>query len=264
MRFQKIILILIACFGNLYLAAQDSLQVVQAEKLKGSVYDPVNKRRVPFAHIINQKKSLGTIGDTIGNFSIQADSGDVLFISAMGYQFDIQHVTAEMMDSQEGIEIQLVPRAYMLPEVVIYELNTYTKFKKKFMEVEIEDDRYVVPGLPDVRPGRIPALLDTNVIRHPLFAIIHPISFFYYNFNKRQKNLRLYLKLLDRDRLKALAAIRYNKEVINSITGLEGEDLDDFIDFCKIPPEYVIRTNDYNLYILTLKLLEEYRDSMAQ
>jgi hypothetical protein len=233
--------------------AQDSVQ----EMLNGRVYDKYNKRNVSYAHIINRAKASGTISDSTGVFTIPAETGDTLFISAMGYQFDLVHV--DSVTSDTSFVLNLVPRAYMLPEVVIYELNTYEKFKKRFVEVEVEDDRYHIPGLPHFRPMGIPSLRDTNYIRNPLFALRSPISFLYYNFSRKEKNRRKYYQLLEEDELKRQARIKYPDELIMEVTDLEPEEIEDFLFFCDFNPRFILSLNDYEIINLIKEKYRQYQ-----
>jgi len=116
------------------------------EFLTGKVYDRYNERNVSYAHVVNQTNARGTISDSAGVFVLRASIGDTLFISAMGYQFDILHVRRISTDTSFMIEV--VPRAYMLPEVVIHELNTYEKFKERFVEIQLDDGELIIPGIP--------------------------------------------------------------------------------------------------------------------
>jgi hypothetical protein len=225
--------------------------------LTGRVYDKYNERNVSYAHVINRARASGTISDSSGVFTIPASKDDTLFVSAMGYQFDLAHV--DSVTSDTSFILNLVPRAYMLPEVVIYELNTYEKFKKRFAEVEIKNDTYHVPGLPHFRPMGVPSLRDTNYIRNPLFAISSPISFFYYNFSKREKNRRLYYQLLADDELARKARLKYSDELLLELTNLEEYEIDDFLAFCDFNPRYILSLNDYEIYKLIKQKYRQYQ-----
>jgi len=177
----------------------------------------------------------------------------------MGYQFDIKAVEEAMFDTAYSYEIQIRPRAYMLPEVIIHELATYEQFRKRFIEIKLKDDHYYVPGLPRIKPRDVPLLYDEDYIKHPLFAISSPISFFYYNFSRREKNKRLYYKLVAADQLKLLADRKMNKAAIARITGIEEDDLDDFIEYCNLTPQMILNTTEYELYLYLSRKLRSYK-----
>ncbi len=266
MKLSRIILLFLVFPAALTLVGQDTVKTrwPEARFLEGYVWDQVNKKAVPYTHIINRNRASGTISDTSGMFAIRANIGDTLFVSAMGYQFEVIKIVDEMLEGPEGAVINMLPRAYMLPEVVIYELNTYEKFRDKFFELTVEHERYTVPGIPLIERRRIPALMDTNYIRNPMFAITSPISFLYYNISRREKNKRLYMELMQKEQLRTLAARRFNKTMLTRITGLEGAQLDEFIEFSDIDPYFILRTNDYELYILTLRRLDDFNRMKMQ
>ncbi len=226
--------------------------------LTGRVYDKYNERGVSYAHVINRAVLSGTISDSLGIFIIPATKGDTLFISAMGYQFDLAVVDSVSADT--AFVVNLVPRAYMLPEVVIYELNTYEKFKKRFAEIRLEDETYHIPGLPHVKPLGVPSLRDTNYLQNPLFALRSPISFLYYNFSKREKNRRKYYQLLEEDQVRKRARSKYTDELIIRATGIEEDEIDDFLRFCDFDPQYILSLTDYEIYRLIIERYRQYRE----
>jgi len=226
--------------------------------LTGRVYDKYNERGVSYAHVINRAVLSGTISDSLGIFTIPAAKGDTLFVSAMGYQFDLAVVDSVSADT--AFVVNLVPRAYMLPEVVIYELNTYEKFKKRFAEIELEEDTYQIPGLPHVKPFGVPSLRDTNYLQNPLFALRSPISFLYYNFSKREKNRRKYYQLVEEEQMRKKARLKYSDELIMRVTGIEEDEIDDFLRFCDFDPQYILSLSDYEIYQLIIEKHRKYRE----
>jgi len=225
------------------------------EFLTGKVYDRYNERNVSYAHVVNQTNARGTISDSAGVFVLRASIGDTLFISAMGYQFDILHVRRISTDTSFMIEV--VPRAYMLPEVVIHELNTYEKFKERFVEIQLDDGELIIPGIPHLKPRAIPKLQDTNYIRNPLFALNSPISFLYYNLSRKEKNKRKYNQLVELDRIREIAMRRIDTSMIIQVTGIDSLEVAEFIRYCDFQPMQVAVMNDYDLYqVIRRKYLE--------
>jgi hypothetical protein len=243
-------------FGNLKaqdISGQDSTNI-----LIGRVYDQYNKKNVSYAHVVNQTRASGTISDSLGVFIIRSSAGDTLFISAMGYQFDIIHVPGATTDT--SFVINLIPRAYMLPEVVIHELNTYEKFKERFVEIQLDADDIHIPGIPHLKPRTIPKLQDTNFIRNPMFALSSPISFLYYNLSRKEKNRRKYNELIKQDQIREKAEKRIDTAAIMRITGLPRSEVEDFILFCEFNPTMMMAMTDYELYQYIRRKYSEYRE----
>ena len=62
-----------------------------------------------------------------------------------------------------------------------------------------------------------------------LTAIFHPTSFLYYKFNKDEKEKRNTLMAIKTDREWQLFSLVYNKEIASRVTGLQGDELDNFM-----------------------------------
>jgi hypothetical protein len=137
-------------------------------------------------------------------------------------------------------------------------LDTYEKFKKGFMSVQVETEDYHVPGLPHIQPREVPLLRDENYLKSAGFALNSPVSFMYYNFSKREKNKRLYYQLVQNDKLKEMMNQRFNDTVMMKITGLSLEELDPFKDFCNFQPGVILGLTDYQYYMLVRRKYTEY------
>ncbi|WP_422080390.1 SusC/RagA family TonB-linked outer membrane protein [Ulvibacterium sp.] len=105
--------VFLICFGLQQLYAQQTIT--------GTVTDE-NDQGVPGANVVVQGTTNGVVTDFDGNFSIEADSGDVLVISYLGYS--TQSVT---VGNQTTINIQMVPDASELDEVVVIGYGTVKK-----------------------------------------------------------------------------------------------------------------------------------------
>lgn len=229
---------------------------------RGIFQDPLLRKNIAHVHVINKNNATGTISDTSGYFIIRARAGDTLFVSAIGYDFELLPVDSTAWASGDTVAITLVPRAYTLPEVVIYELDTYEKFRKRFTEIRLEPEGFHIPGIPDIKPREVPRLLDPDYLKSAGFAVNSPVSFLYYNLSKREKNRRLYYELLQKQRLREMAEAKFGQEEFSAITGLQGDDLEDFIEFSGITPEMILRLTEYELRIRIRESMERYEKRM--
>ncbi|NOU62007.1 carboxypeptidase-like regulatory domain-containing protein [Marinifilum caeruleilacunae] len=109
-----------------------SLQVKGQKEtnITGKVIDQKTQESLPYATVIYQNKSIGTITDLNGNFTLSitdASETDSIFISYMGYE-SIKTVIAECSKTNQ---FELKPNINKLNEVIV----TSKKFKlKKFIE----------------------------------------------------------------------------------------------------------------------------------
>ena len=97
-------------------------------------------------------------------------------------------------------------------------------------------------------------------------AVTSPITALYNKFSKKEKLNRLYKELIDNEEEVDRLPKKYNRELVTSLTGLEGEELLNFMTFCKFSyydlirwsPEFIIlqiknKYGDYEFY----KAIEE-------
>jgi len=149
--------------------------------------------------------------------------------------------------------------------------ETFAEFKREFLKTnfrntiakdidakltreEIMNARFSQGGILAFIPGKVGQ------------AIMHPISFLYNTFSRKAKMERLYQELVANEEEVYNLAQKYNQNIVTTITGLENEELLDFMTFCKFSyydlvrwsPEFIIlqikkRYDDYEYY----KAIEE-------
>lgn len=86
--------------------------LITTAQISGTVFDAETDQSLPGANVIIKGTQTGTSTGTDGTFTINAQEGDVLVVSFVGYQE--KEVTAE-----EGMEIYLEPDAKALGEIVV-------------------------------------------------------------------------------------------------------------------------------------------------
>jgi hypothetical protein len=202
--------------------------------------------------------------DKDGNFEILAKKGDTIVVSKSSYQQKLVVVSPKDA-TKKTIEIAIFHKAVLLREVVIYALpSTYDKIKKDFVNVTLSDINKEMEGIALTQQDKINAEYTNsgekgNILRHTPAA--SPITWLYDKFSKKKKMERLYYDLVsNQDGVDNLPQ-KYNRELVSSITGLYGDELLDFMTFCKFSyydlvrwsPEYIItlienKFDDYEFY----------------
>jgi len=154
---------------------------------------------------------------------------------------------------------------------------TYEEFKRDFMNTSFTNvsKKIKVPGLtkeeiiyaefsPESSPNLLkilPYIMPSKVGKEISNAIMHPISYLYDKFSRKKKMERLYQELVDNEEEVYNLSQKYNRDIVTSLTGLEDEELLDFMTFCKFSyydlvrwsPEFIIlqvkkRYGDYEYY----------------
>jgi hypothetical protein len=131
---------------------------------------------------------------------------------------------------------------------------TYEELKKEFLEMPFAKDENKV----DLRIRReeiMPYPETGAIIKGPFTALYDALS-------RHGKIHRKYLEMIKQDQLELMASKAYNEDVVQKITGLQtGEEVQDFMNFCPLRPEFVVNSSKYELYLAVKNCYKEYQRS---
>jgi len=237
------------------------LNAQQRTMIAGIVIDPVSGKGVAAAHVLNLTDSLATITSPEGAFKIPVQLGDSLVFSSIGYHMRAIIISEKQLLS-DFLQINMAARDYQLSEVEVNPLGTKDQFRKKFMDLEVDDGSIEIAGIkkPPVDPRTIPVTEDKNEIKKAKY-LLSPASFIYGNLSKDAK-ARQELHRLEAEKEKH----RYNYQKFNdpkveNITGYTGEKLHEFMDFCNFSEADIYRMSEYELTIAILNKQKSYEAS---
>lgn len=240
--------------GVLQLIILTTINGIKADEMiqEGMVVDSLSGKPVPFVHILNESSRRGYITDSLGKFSIRTELGDTLAFISLGYLGKVV-----IVDTLLPV-IKLMPRTYDIEEVSIEDYRSYKQFQNDFLNLEVENEEEI-QGLPKGKPIDIPVLLDTNYLANDAFMIFHPVSYLYYKFSKEERSKRkaFYLKRQEGEQL--VIEKKYNRDIVHHITGLEGEELTNFIGFCNFSHKYLFESTELEIVIRIYEKFEEYK-----
>lgn len=234
---------------------------------EGFVIDSSTGQPISFVHILNESTRRGYITDSTGKFQISIKHGDTLVFISLGYMGKVIIVDSLFHD------VSLLPRTYKIDEVSIQGIRSYEQFKRDFLQIELEEKRKI-QGLPEGKPIDIPILLDTNYIHSDAFLVFHPLSYLYYNFSKEEKSKRKVFYLERREGEQIIIDRKYNRNLVHKITGLEGDELTNFIGFCNFSHQFLLYATEldivnkinekFSAFKLIIKTNEEISDSQPE
>jgi len=223
---------------------QDSLKLIYGQVITAG------KRPVSLAHVINIDSKTGVASDTIGYFKIWVKPKNMLIISAIGFEFTEYQVPENIPDTLIKIHVKF--KVYELPEVSITYFGTYKEFEYKVLNFKLKDEnlinKQVLKDLPT---------LENPVPYEPNLG--NPITLLYDMFSKEGKSRRKYMELKEEEPIKLRAEARYNREIVKNLTGLDGNELDEFMKSCNYSYSYIINTSDYLLYDEIVKKSEVFK-----
>ncbi len=248
---KKYSLFLLINLSTFSLCAQESDSLYY---FSGQVISIEGEYPVALAHVINIDQRWGVVADTLGYFEIWVKPGNILNISAIGFDYLEYGINGTKKDSL--IRIYLQSRYYEIPEASISYLGTYKDFEYKVLNLELPDI-----GINPEFEKLFKHVEVSSFVVEP--TITGPASLIYVLFSKEAKAIKKYIKLTKEDKVKEEVYPRYNEHIIRNLTGLSGEEAYEFMEFCDFQDKYILSIDDYNLYseiLLQFKAFKKSKD----
>ena len=203
------------------------------------MYDKDSITPMQYAYVINKNASNGIVTNDKGEFSLRIHIGDTLCISYVGY-FMTTLYTCLLKDSVKNsvlnVKIYLQQKTSQLSAVVIAS-HSFSKEQKETYQRKI--DEY------------------SRGISSPLAS---PISALYYTFSKKGKELQklsvLYRQLEVNERKES----RLSPDRVRRITGNDTLNVNDFLNYCFLPDQFIFYASDYDLFLTIKKYYARYME----
>ncbi len=229
---------------------QDSLKFRNFQAIDAFSGEPVT-----LAHIINESKHVGTISDMLGYFSLPLGTGDTIKITAIGYyEFTLYSWGQFNVDSML-YTLRLTPRVYELKEVKISRFTTYNNFLKEVVGLKLPKSKE------QLQIERIHDYFNRTIKRMALLDL--PKATSGATFGK-DWYMRQYEKLdehLERERQRRAIDKKYNPGIVSELTGLKGNEIQAFIDYCHFDDKFLLTSTDYEIREKIVERFREYQQS---
>lgn len=247
----RIVLSIALIFCVLFVNAQDSQFTI-----KGMLINKEDKSPVPYAHIINQAKKSMTVSNIEGIFQKSASPGDTLMVSIIGYEA-YAFVISEKANSSFEMIIELTPSSRLLEAVKVYAFKPEEDFKREILELEtLHNPNQKQVNLPKItfEPDyssyfNTPPPGSTQVATFGTGARLTPFK--YVDKEKAKVN--------QLEKRKEIIHSKYNEYIVSEITGLKGEELKKFIDWCNMDENFIVESNAYDIAKALLACLDDYK-----
>lgn len=241
-----------------------SVQSVMAQErvlLGGVLRNFITGEPVVSAHVLNLTDSLATISSEAGTFKIPVHLGDSLVFSSIGYQTKAL-IIGEKELAADFVDVKLIQREYQLQEVEVNPLGSKAQFRKKFMDLEVDDGTIQIVGVdqPTKERREIPITEDKNEIKKAKY-IFNPASFIYGNFSKDAKARQELHRLEGEKEKHRYNYQKFNEEAVNRITGYTGDRLVEFMDYCNFSEDQIYRYSDYELTVAILHKQKSFEET---
>jgi hypothetical protein len=248
------IFLLLCMYASAY--AQQPLQSGEI-KISGIIYDASSSERIPFVHIIDVKKNKGTSANDNGNFSFSANVQDSIKFTAIGYE-DFYLVIDDSLRLENFITVRLAPKTYMLQALDFYATDPMKGFYLK----DIERDTTIKFG----SKGH-PGAAYWNGVSGGGSGYITGFANLFNSHHKQEKKLGkilaeetrlVQLQKAEEERNSKLQE-KYNTELVQQITDLEGEELINFMKMYKPTDLFIMRSSEYEIALQVVNSFREYK-----
>lgn len=244
-------LLIIVLFGiNLSLLAGDTLQIVMGTVRNSSNYKPIS-----FALVENVMLNTKVISDEQGRYTIPLKRGDLLKITAIGFE-DGFYIVNDSSTIINNFPIQLKPRVYDLREFTLTPYKTVLQFKHAVTQLDLPKNN-LVPALNlPIFKHHSPTEDGENMGG---IAFMSPITALYNAFSHKGKMAKKYRKLLANDYNNKLVRKRFTRTLVAKIVPLKtNEELDAFIEFCNFDFNFLLNASEYELIAAIQRKYTEY------
>ncbi|CAN5379801.1 hypothetical protein BH09BAC1_BH09BAC1_05220 [soil metagenome] len=219
--FRHLLIILLCLYAITAMA-----QVPKLVALNGKVLDAADSMGAPYVHIWGLQSRVGGSTNVDGTFSILVLPGDTLRLSSVGYLTKVWVVPYNIA--------QLAPPTIMLYREM-YNIDEVTVMPSQGM-----------PRAPQTTPPSRPMPLDNT----PMFGVGQNggITF---GFDTKAAHMRQQQTQINeweyQRAMEDYVAFRYNKDFIQQFVPLADYQINPFMDYCRIPAEFIVQSNDYDL-----------------
>lgn len=245
LRFTFLLFILISTI--LPIVAQNVIQV------SGYVLHKDSLGVTPIAaKIMNNKTRTGTIANADGFYIITVGMGDTIEVSALGYETMKVAVPNNIELGSYYYDVKMNRKAIILKDVN-YSLLNYDRFKKEFTEM-VKVDTFSRLQVSD------PSIYKNYTPYNPNFGIrFSPFSFFHNKFGARAKEMSKLQDLLENKNTDVAAAQNYTKGLIQEVTNIPDEEVDEFVKYCNISSEFAANATKYDLMVAIDRCYTNYK-----
>lgn len=217
----------------------------------GRVINHEFKTPISSITITNTRSKSIVVSNREGDFYIRAADGDSLIASGVGFG----KLGMKWKEGMKNIRFELNAEAIVLDEVIVTDKRSETLAK------EIERFLKETPNAASIKRDIMGNIVGTNGLSNGGAGIGISIDALYELWSKEGKANRKAAELEYQDLKKFYVSLRYNKYKIGDLTGFKGQELTQFMDYCKLSDDFVLSATDYDLTYEIFKCKKNYRRS---
>lgn len=217
--------------------------------LTGEVQSEGGLRTLPDVHVYNQNNTQVIVTDPTGFFSIYVSKVHVIRFSSVGYDPFYFSIPGDFVGDVFYVNIEMKQSITALRPLTIYG-------KEEETESMLSRDTGPNP-LEHIQLGTLQG--EARAIE-PTLA--NPVSLLWDWFSKEGKEKRKLKEILARDEIKSTVDKRFDSELIWELTGLYGNELENFKRYCNLPEGFVIQSSEYDFLLAVKKCYYKYKSQV--
>jgi hypothetical protein len=218
----------------LFVACLAFAQETETIRITGTVVDSETNEPVPFVHIINNSARQGLTTDEHGEFFFVMNAKDTLVFSSVGYEKYL--LVPGMHGDQRDFNIAIKPSTTVLQGVEITAFGNEEAFKKEFLALELpEQPKIILPGVYN------------GPRREYKPSVLNPVSFVYGMFDRKTKERAKLVQVQQES--ERWSRLRKKYDFIKDIAGIGDDELEEFLDYCRLDIQRIESSSDYELAV---------------
>jgi len=236
MRYIYIVVLIFFCLPALVQAQEQKDETIS---LSGTIVDK-DGEVVPFATISVAKTGKGVISDDEGFFFIKFPKKDTLVLSTVAHETQHLYFGDTATTDNYDLQIRLSEQTYALENVTIFAFKDEYAFKKAILEMD---------DLPNEKQGiHIPGSY-YGPRKEVKANALNPVSFIAGRLNKRARYEREARQKIAEAKQSDALAKKYNRALVEKVTGLKEDTLDKFMMYCRMRDLFVEQPNEYQVIL---------------
>ncbi len=232
----------------------------QQKTYTGKVYDGITYEPLSGASVYNMNTQKFAFTDKNGVFKMTVSLNDTLVISKSIYRQLVVAVNKQIYYGME--DFFLYYKATMLKEVNIIAINpSYEGFKKDIVTLDLPEyyKRAEDVKLSEFQKANAAYKPDGNLFSLGGKMTSSPITYLYDKYSRKSKMDRLYNEMLSYEDEIDRIQDKYNRKIVSELTGLQGDELMNFMMYCRFGYYDLVRMSDEEIRSKIMSKYYEYQ-----
>jgi hypothetical protein len=227
------------------LIAQDPIQI------NGFITTADSGKTIPFATIISRNTGKGVYSNFMGYYTLLVDRKDTLEVRALGFSNYYFTIPDNHNSPYFSYNAALLPISYELTEIV-FQPWSYENVLAKARNIPLPGSANISISDPTIGLGYAPNRSGVGLV------LSGPFTALYNKFSRKGKEMERLRTLLSENDIPTEAAKKLTPEIIQKVTGLNYDDIQDFVKYCQMGADFVKTASTYDLMIAIDKCFSQF------